>query len=160
MSTALIIGLSVAITLGLCLFFLVFGIAFLKLRQFVRETVALIENVSIMLKEGLEIGRNVTMHLDLARRELGWLRQQSGVGEAAEIPTPPPIGKASKMPPAFPTHPYFVEPPDAKVEDTDQSLLNQSEEEMMQAEIRADMRARGIEPMEGGPDEQAVREDA
>jgi hypothetical protein len=92
--------------------------------------------------------------------ELAYMRQLSqGVVAQEAAATPPPIGRAGRMPPAFPQRDWSEYAPDAKPEDTDHSLLTQTDEEVVEAQAREEMRARGQEPdMEGLPQAAVVDE--
>jgi hypothetical protein len=92
-----------------------------------------------------------TMVLKLIRSELAYMRQmteQVQAGSAPQEATPPPVGRIGKMPPAFPTRDWDLYPnvPPAKPEDTDKSLLDQTEEDIMAAQEREEKREHGIEP--------------
>lgn len=60
--------------------------------------------------------------------------------------TQPPIGQAVRMPPPFPT-PTWAQPPapDAELDDTDRGLLEQTEEQLREAQVREELTARGID---------------
>jgi hypothetical protein len=103
---------------------------------------------------------------ELVHGELAFMRQvtQAAAGQQVEVPQPP-IGRAGRMPPAFPQRDWSVyvpnpNAPDAKPEDTDASLLSQTEQEVMEAQAREEMRGRGIEPDEEGLPEAAVVDQA
>jgi len=55
----------------------------------------------------------------------------------------PPLGRVGQMPPPFPT-PEWANAPDAKLEDTDKGLLDQTEEDLRDAQVREELAARGI----------------
>jgi len=59
-----------------------------------------------------------------------------------EVPQPP-LGRAGQMPPPFPT-PQWAQAPDATLDDTDRGLLEQTAEELKDAQIREELTARGI----------------
>lgn len=108
----------------------------------------------------LAVVRGIRDVADQVRGELAWMRQvtQQQVPEAVEQAAEPPVGRRSQMPPAFPTRDYYDGPP-ARPEDTDVSLLHETEEEVMQAQEREELRARGIEPDTDDVPQEAVRED-
>jgi hypothetical protein len=58
----------------------------------------------------------------------------------------PPLGRAGQMPPPFPTPQWPQTPvPDATLDDTDRGLLEQSEADLRDAQIREELTARGID---------------
>lgn len=85
------------------------------------------------------------------RGELSYMRQltQAASPGIGQEPLPiPPVGRAGTMPPAFPQREWDLYPnaAPAKPEDTDYSLLTQTEEEVMAAQEREEKRSKGIEP--------------
>lgn len=92
--------------------------------------------------------------------ELAYMRQlsQGVVAQQAEAPRPP-VGRAGKMPPAFPERDWSAYAPDAKPEDTDHSLLTETDEDVMAAQAREEMRGRGMEPDDEGVPQSAVVEE-
>lgn len=103
--------------------------------------------------------------VELVRGELAYMRQltaQVQNSDSISQPTPPPMGRVATMPPAFPTRDWDLYPnaPPAQPEDTDKSLLEQTEEDIMAAQEREEKRDHGIEPMEDETPQPAVMEEA
>jgi len=96
--------------------------------------------------------------LESVRAELAYMRQmtQAAMPQQAEAIPQPPMGRVDRMPPAFPQRDWF---PDAKPTDTDTNLLEQTDQDVMEAQEREERRARGIEEFDDVP-QMAVREEA
>jgi hypothetical protein len=96
------------------------------------------------VKENAAATRNAAQVVELVRGELAFMRQltQGQVAIQPEVLPQPPLGRAGKMPPAFPQH---WTTPDATPEDTDRSLLEQTEREVLEAQEREEARASGID---------------
>ena len=117
-----------------------------------------------------EEAKKATELLALVHSEMTYMRELTqqaaqGIAQEAEVTPPaatPPLGRAGTMPPAFPTRAWETYPiaPDAKLEDTDNSLLEQTEQEVMDAQGREELRAKGIEPELEDEEQPAVMEEA
>jgi hypothetical protein len=103
------------------------------------------------------------------RNELAYQRQlvtaaNPQLAEQMQQGTPPPIGQASVIPGEFPKRPWESYPPapvpDATKEDTDMSLIEQNDEDLMVAQDREEKIAKGIEPDDDYGPRPAVREEA
>jgi hypothetical protein len=99
--------------------------------------------------------------VELVRGELTYMRQiTQGVIPQQQQETQPPIGRVGRMPPAFPQRDWAAYAPDAKPEDTDHSLLTETDEDVMAAQLREEAHAQGIELDEDDVPQAAVVEDA
>lgn len=100
--------------------------------------------------------------VELVRGELAYMRQITQGAVAQQEPQPqPPLGRTGRMPPAFPQRDWTgYGAPDAKAEDTDHSLLTETDADVMAAQARDEMRALGMEPDEDGVPQAAVVEEA
>lgn len=93
---------------------------------------------------------HVTATLKSIESEMAYMRsmvQQQGQGSQPPAPLPP-IGRAGTMPPPFPTpewNRFVTVEEDAKPEDTDKGLLEQTDEELMQAQAIEELRSKGID---------------
>jgi len=131
--------------------------------------------VTVLIKTNTAI-KEVTMRLYEARASLvavhGELSFMRSITQAAnpnfgqENPQPP-LGRASTMPPStgappFPTPVWdkFPTAEPAKPEDTDLRILEQDEQDIMDAQALEELRARGIEPDNEDEPRAAVGEEA
>jgi len=118
----------------------------------------------VVAKKLLDAVKQAAVIIDLVRGELSYMRQmtQAAMPGAAVPETAPPVGRTGMMPPAFPTRAWdtYQQVPDAKPEDTDHSLLMQTEEEVLEAQAREELRDKGIEPDVDETPQRAVVEEA
>ena len=112
---------------------------------------------------------DVSTLLRIIQGEMSFMRsvtQAANPNFGQEVPQPP-LGRAGTMPgsggtPQFPTPVWdkFPTAEPAKPEDTDLRILEQDEQDMMEAQALEELRARGIEPDNDDEPRPAVGEEA
>lgn len=150
MSVVDIILLTFAATVTLILIGLAIFFAARAVRRYLDSIKHAISENTLAVRFAAEPVRQVVQELAFMRT----MTQQAAAASGQPIPeTQPPVGRPGTMPSAFPVRPIetYVQVPDAKVDDTDHSLLKQTDEEMMEAQIREEARANGIEPVDESP---------
>lgn len=144
------------------------AIAYFVIRMIARAWRFLHEFVKDIRDLTAAMGRTAMVMAQM-RDELAYQRQMvtaanPQLGELIQVPTSPPIGQASYMPGEFPKRPWesYQQPPapDAKKEDTDMGLVEQTDEDLMVAQERFEKIEKGIEPDDDYGPRPAVREEA
>lgn len=159
MSTTDTVLLTFAGTVTFILILTAIFLATRAVRRYLDSIKHVLSENTLAVRLAAEPVRQVVQELTYMRQLTQQVATASGQAPAE---TPPPVGRKGTMPGAFPTRPleaYFEQVPDAKLEDTDHSLLSQTDQEVMEAQHREEQRAHGIEPEDEGP-QPAVGEEA
>lgn len=144
---------------------LVFAVVVFFAVKAIRAVWTLLKDMLKANKMLLAAMRESSQVLSGVQGELAYMRQltQAASPGIGQEPVPvPPLGRVGTMPPAFPQREWDLYPnaAPAKPEDTDYSLLNQTEEEMVAAQAREELRGKGIEPELDEGQQPAVVEEA
>lgn len=156
MSPLSIVAASVGSTVAVLLICALLWSLWKRVRGLWRDLTGLLQS----LTEGLRLASG---ELSLVRSELSTIRNITQPGISEEEQPQPPLGRASYMPPAFPQRDLSTFGPfpniPAKREDTDYSLLTETEDDVMAAQEREERRAHGLEVNDYNESQPAVRED-